>query len=58
MMLMLVDKSFNNNFVFLYFKVDEFLVPKTPSAKHPVEVKRRRRTPPPTLANDSPGQVS
>lgn len=30
-------------------KVDEFLVPKTPSAKIPIEVKRRRRTPPPEL---------
>lgn len=31
-------------------RVDCFIVPKTPAAKqHPVDVKRRRRTPPPTL---------
>jgi hypothetical protein len=33
-------------------KVDEFLVPKTPTVKQPVEVKRRRRTPPPSLTDD------
>ena len=33
-------------------KVDEFLVPKTPTVKQPVEVKRRRRTPPPSRTDD------
>ena len=32
-------------------KVDEFLVPKTPTVKQPLEVKRRRRTPPPSLTD-------
>jgi hypothetical protein len=38
-------------------KVDEFLVPQAPSLKQPVEVKRRRRTPPPTVTEDATGLV-
>ena len=38
-------------------KVDEFLVPRAPVAKQPVEVKRRKRTPPPTSADNLIEQV-
>jgi hypothetical protein len=38
-------------------KVDEFLVPRAPAVKQPIEVKRRRRTPPPAASADFTGQV-
>jgi len=36
-------------------KVDEFLVPQTPASKQPIEVKRRRKTPP--VMTESPARM-